>query len=74
MRVWVDLLVDILRRVCGVASADVGWFAFEPFTLFDDGWCNAEVGIGGGHVVETLVVTLVIVVLDERLDLRLQIA
>ena len=34
-----------------------------------DGRCPAEVGIGGRHVVQALVVTLVVVVLDEGLDL-----
>ena len=48
--------------------------SLDPFTLLDDGWCPAEVGIGGRHVVQALVVTLVIVVLDERLDLGLEVA
>ena len=48
--------------------------ALDPFSSFDDGWCPAEVGIGRRYVVEALVVALVIVVLDERLDLVLKIA
>ena len=48
--------------------------SLDPFTLFDDGWCPAEVGVGGRHVVQALVVTLVVVVLDERLDLDLKVA
>ena len=48
--------------------------SFDPFTLLDDGWCPAEVGVGGRHVVQALVVALVIVVLDEGLDLGLEIA
>ena len=46
----------------------------DPFTLFDDGGGPAEVGIGGRHVVQAFVVTLVVVVPDERLDLGLKVA
>jgi len=48
--------------------------SLDPFALFDDGWRPAEVGVGGRHVVQALVVPLVIVVLDERLDLGLKVA
>ncbi len=48
--------------------------SLDPFALFDDGGGPAEVGIGGRHVFQALVVTLVIVVLDERLDLGLKVA
>lgn len=48
--------------------------SLDPFTLFDDGWCPAEVGVGGRHIVQVLVVTLVVVVLDEGLDLGLKVA
>lgn len=39
--------------------------SFDPFSLFDDGLCPSEVGIGRGHVVEALVVTPMIVMFDE---------
>ena len=48
--------------------------SFDPFALFDDGRCPAEVGIGGRHVVQALMVTLVVVVLDEGLDLGFEVA
>ena len=48
--------------------------SLDPFTLFDDGRCPAEVSIGGGHVVQALVIALVIVVLDEGFDLGLKVA
>ena len=48
--------------------------SLDPFSLFDDGLGPAEVGVSGRHVVQALMVTLVIVVLDEGLDLRLEIA
>lgn len=44
--------------------------SFDPFASFNDGRCPAEVGICGRHVVEALVVSAVVVVLDEGLDLR----
>jgi len=45
--------------------------SLDPFTLLDDGSRPAEVGIGGRHVGQALVIALVVVVLDERLDLGL---
>ena len=48
--------------------------SFAPFSSFDDLECPAEVGVGRCHIVEALVVALVIVVLDERLDLLFEIA
>ena len=43
--------------------------SFDPFSLFNDGRGTAEVGVGGGHVVQAFVIALVVVVLDEVLDL-----
>ena len=48
--------------------------SLDPFAQFDDCRCPAEVGIGGRHVAEALVVTLVVVVLDEGLDPGLEVA
>ena len=48
--------------------------SLDPFALFDDGRSPAEVGVGGRHVGQALVVTLVVVVLDEGLDLGLEVA
>ena len=36
--------------------------SLDPFSSFDDGRSPAEVGIGGRHVVEALVVALVVFV------------
>ncbi len=47
--------------------------SLDPFALFDDGLGPAEVGVGGRHIVEALVVALVVIVLDERLDLAFEI-
>ena len=48
--------------------------SLDPFTLFDDGWGPAEVGVGGCHVGQRFVITLVVIVLDEGLDLGLEVA
>src|SRR5690606_41219077 len=48
--------------------------AFDPFALFDDGCSPAEVGVGGRHVVEALMVAPVVVMLDEGADLGLEVA
>ena len=48
--------------------------SFDPGALCEDGGTAAEVDFGGGQVVEALVVLAVVVVVDERLDLGLQVA
>ena len=48
--------------------------AFNPFTLLDDGCSPAEVGVGGGHVAQALVVAAMVVVLHEGLDLGFEVA
>ena len=48
--------------------------SLDPFALFYDGGSPAEVGVGGRHVVQALMVTLVVVVLDEGLDLSFKVA
>ena len=48
--------------------------SLDPFSSFDDGGSPAEVGIGGCHIVQALVVALVVIVLDEGFDLGLEIA
>ena len=48
--------------------------SLDPFALFDDGFCPAEVGVGGRHVGQALVVALVVIVFDEGLDLGLEVA
>ena len=48
--------------------------SFDPFTLFEDAWRPAEEGVGGRHVGQALVVSLVVVVLDEGLDLDVEVA
>ena len=48
--------------------------SLDPFALLDDGGGPAEVGVGGRHVAQRSVVPLVVVVLDERLDLGLEVA
>ena len=48
--------------------------SFDPFSLFDDGLCPAEVGVCRCDVVKALVIALMVVVFDERLDLGFEIA
>ena len=48
--------------------------SFDPFALFYDGLGSPEVGVGRRHIVQALVIPLVVVMLDERLDLDFQIA
>lgn len=48
-------------------------FSFNLFSLFDDGFRSAKVGVGGCVVFQVLVITLLIIMLGERHDLSLQI-
>ena len=48
--------------------------SFDPFALLDDGFCPAEVGVGGRDVVQALVIALMVVMLDERIDLLFKVA
>ena len=47
--------------------------SLDPFSLIDDGFGPVEVGVCGCHIVQALLIALVVVMLDERLDLRLQV-
>ena len=49
-------------------------FLFNPFALFYDGFSSSEVGISGRDVVEVFVIALMVVMLDERVDLRFEVA
>lgn len=48
--------------------------SFDPFALFDDGWRPGKVDIGSGSVAQVLMVALVIVVFDNRIDLKREVA
>ena len=48
--------------------------SFDPFSFQQDGVASAEVNIGRCQVADGLVVTLVVVVIDEGIDLGLEIA
>jgi hypothetical protein len=48
-------------------------FAFDPFSVFDDGRGPSEVGVGWCHIVEAFVIAPMVVVLDEGLDLAFEI-
>ena len=48
--------------------------SLDPFSSFDDGGSPAAIDIGRRHIVESLVVALVVVVLDEGLNLSLEVA
>jgi len=48
-------------------------FAFNPFSPVDDCLSSAEVGACGCDVFQALVIALVVVMFDERFDLRFQI-
>ena len=58
-----------------VAQATVGdGLSFDPFSFCQDGWPAPEVDVGGGKIVDALVLASVIVVVDEGGDLGFEIA
>jgi hypothetical protein len=48
--------------------------SFDPFTLKQDGVAASEVDVGGGEVLQAFVVAAVIVVIDEAIDVRFEVA
>ena len=48
--------------------------AFDPFALKQDGLTASEVDVGRGEVLQALMVAVVIVVIDEAIDLRFELA
>ena len=48
--------------------------SLDPFSLQQDGLAASEVDVGGGEIVEALVIAAVVVVLDEGRDLGFEIA
>ena len=58
-----------------MAQATVGdGLSFDPFSFCQDRWPAPEVDVGGGEIVDALVVAAVIVVFDEGGDLGFEIA
>ena len=47
--------------------------SFDPFSLFEVGIAAPEVDVSGREVLQALVITPVVVVLDERVDLLAEI-
>ena len=48
--------------------------AFDPFALFDDGFSPVEVSVGERQALQTLVIALMNIMLDEVADLGFKIA
>ena len=68
-------LLNRLGGYSGVHQASVlNGLSFDPFSFQQDGVAVAEVNIGRCQVGDGLVVTLVVVVIDEGIDLGLEIA
>lgn len=71
---WASSVVGSLGGKLAVLEAPMfECLSFDPFSSLDDGCSPAEVGVGRCYVVEALVIALVVIVLDERLDLALKI-
>ena len=64
----------MLSGVVAVLQASMfDGLSLDPFSSMDDGRGSAEVSISGRYVFQALVVAPVVIVLDERLDLLLQV-
>ena len=54
-------------------AAVFDYLSFDPFPFYENGFIAAEVDISGCYVVQALVVSLVVVIVDECPDLALEI-
>jgi hypothetical protein len=67
-----------LNRLSGFSgvhqASALDGLSFDPFSFQQDGVATAEVDIGRCYIADGLVVTLVVVVIDEGVDLGLEIA
>lgn len=41
--------MKIIRNLTVKQATQLVGFIFIPFVLFDDGWCTAELGVGGRY-------------------------
>ena len=57
---WLVLWLMLCGDLAVLQAPMLDGLAFDPFALFDDGCGPAEVGVGGCHVVEALVVAPVV--------------
>jgi len=65
----------MLSGDCSVVQASaLDGLSFDPFSFQQDGVASAEVDVGGRQIADGLVVTLVVVVIDEGIDLGLKSA
>jgi hypothetical protein len=55
-------------------SSSFDGVALDPFTLKQDGLAASEVDIGRGQVLQAFVVAVVIVMVDEAIDVRSEVA
>lgn len=65
--------VDLSGLLAMLQAAAFDGFAFDPFSLHQDGVATSEVDVGRGQIVDALVITAMIVMLDEGGDLRLEV-
>jgi hypothetical protein len=67
------LRIDLSRFGLVVQAALFDRVSFDPFTFEQDGLAAPEVDVGRGEIVEALVVSAMIVMLDEGGDLRFEV-
>ena len=65
--------VDLSRFGLVVQAALLDGVSFDPFTFEQDGVAASEVDVGRGKIVEALVVSAMIVMLNEGRDLRFEV-
>ena len=68
------LRVDLSRFGVVVQAAQSDGLSFDPFAFDEDGFAAAEVDVGRGEIIEALVVSPMIVMLDEGGDLLFAVA
>ena len=65
----------MLSGDCTVVQASkLNGLSFDPFSFEEDGLAASEVDVGRCQIADGLVITLVVVVIDEGIDLSLKVA
>ena len=72
--VWLIWSVMLGGGLAVLQAALFECLSFDPFSLQQDGLTAPEVDVGRRQIAQALVIALMIVVADERIDLRFKIA
>src|SRR5436305_6489110 len=74
VRFWLIGLVMSCGLQPVLQAAVSNGLSLDPFSFGQDGWTASKVDVGRGEIVDTLVVSAMVVVVDEGRDLSFEVA